>query len=45
MTMNLIFAFVAFHKMRVSPTAVPKGCKILHLSLGNLPQDSRQYIT
>jgi len=39
------FTFFACHKMRVSPTAVHKSCRNLHLSLENLPQDFMQYIT
>lgn len=40
--MNLIFVLFPFHTMRVSPAAIHKGCRNLHLSLGNLPQDLTQ---
>lgn len=40
--MNLIFVLFPFHKVRVSPTAVHKGCRNLYLSVGNLPQDLTQ---
>lgn len=43
--MNLIFVLFPFHKVRVSPTAVHKGCRNLKLSLGNLPQDLTQSMT
>lgn len=43
--MNLIFVLFPFHKVRVSPTAIHKGCRNLHLSLGNLSQDLTQSMT
>lgn len=43
--MNLIFVLFPFHKVRVSPTAIHKGYRNLHLSIGNLPQDLTQSTT